>query len=68
MLIIFNARAVEFNNTHIFSLMIILVSILIILYNRLSVLEKEDNFKFRYLILGAVCAYAVYNLEKIILS
>ncbi|KRF67647.1 hypothetical protein ASG99_14035 [Bacillus sp. Soil768D1] len=67
MLFLLNTRAIKYNNPHIFSLMIVIPSILIILMIRLRVSE-EDDFKFRHLILGIVCAYGVYYSEKIIMN
>lgn len=63
-LIIMNTRAIQWSNPHIFSLTIILTSIAIILFNKLG--TAEDDFKFRYLILGAVCAIVIYDLEMIL--
>lgn len=59
-----NTRAIQWNNPHIFSLIIIIMSISIILFNKLSTVE--DDFKFRYQILGVVSAIGVYDLEIIL--
>ena len=64
MLILMNTRAIQWNNPHIFSLIIIIMSISIILFNKLSTVE--DDFKFRYQILGVVSAIGVYDLEIIL--
>ena len=63
-LIIMNTREIQWSNPHIFSLTIILTSIAIILFNKLGM--AEDDFKIRYLILGAVCAIVIYVLETIL--
>lgn len=64
MLFLLNTDA-KYTDTHIFSLMILTISILIILMNRLRASEKED-FKFRHLIIGMVCAHGIYYLEEFI--
>lgn len=67
MLILLNAKAITFHNTHLFSLMIIMVSILLILMSRLRVLE-EDGPKSRHIILGFVCAQGVYYMENFLMN
>lgn len=67
MLFLLNTSAIKYNNPHILSLMIVIPSIFIILMIRLRVSE-EDDFKFRHLILGFVCAHGVYYSEKIIMN
>ena len=57
----------KYTDTHIFSLMIIITSILIILMNRVRVSE-EDDFKFRHVIIGFVSAQGLYYLEEIIMN
>ena len=57
----------KYTDSHIFSLMIIITSILIILINRVRVLE-EDDFKSRHVIIGFVSALGLYSLEEIIMN
>ena len=57
----------KYTDSHIFSLMIIITSILIILMNRVRVSE-EDGFKFRHVIIGFVSAQGLYYLEEIIMN
>ena len=67
LLFFLNAGPIKYNNPHIFSLIIVISSIIIILMIRLKVSE-EDDFKFRHLILGSVCAYGLYYLENLIMN
>lgn len=62
-----SGEPIKYDNPHVFSLIIVTASISIILMIRLIVSEKDD-FKFRHLILGFICAYGVYYLENIIMN
>ncbi|GEK32314.1 hypothetical protein KZO01_26230 [Kurthia zopfii] len=67
-IIILNANNITLDSPHIFSLIIINISIAIILVKKIHDSETDYSFKLKYLLLGFACAYFFYYLEGYILN
>ncbi|KMY44783.1 hypothetical protein AC622_11570 [Bacillus sp. FJAT-27916] len=68
-LMIKNGEGVEinWNNPHFFTLLLILITFIILILNRINALE-ETGFRYRYMLIGMVMAFVLYYLEEYFLG
>ncbi len=58
-----SSENIKWDNPHVFTFLLLLITLLLLIHYRIRSLEEKIGFRFRYMLIGISMAFVLYYFE-----